>query len=70
MSTERKLTVLRIPVVQKKLGDVSRATVYARCKPGSKQYREDFPKLVKDGGVSGFFEHEIDEYLMRLASRR
>lgn len=70
MSTERKLTVLRIAVVQKRLGDVSRATVYARCKPGSKQYREDFPKPIKDGGVTGFFEHEIDEYLMRLAARR
>lgn len=70
MSTERKLTVLRRSVVQQKLGGISRATLYARCKPGSKQYREDFPKPVKDGGVSGFFEHEIDEYLMRLADRR
>lgn len=69
MSTERKLTVLRRSVVQQKLG-ICRATLYGRYKPGHKQYQEGFPKPVKDGGVSGFFEHEIDEYLMRLAARR
>lgn len=69
MSTEPELTVLRRPEVQRKLG-ISRATLYGRCKRGHKQYREDFPKPIKDGGVAGFFEHEIDQYLMRLAARR
>jgi predicted DNA-binding transcriptional regulator AlpA len=44
----------------------SDSTMWARIKVGDKQYREDFPKPYRDGGLTRFFEHEVDAYMLRL----
>lgn len=55
--------------VQEKL-KISRATMYGREKKGDTQYRSDFPKSFKEGGLRRFYEHEVEAYLWRLGANR
>lgn len=48
----------------------SDSTTWARIKAGDKQYREDFPQPFRDGGLTRFYEHEVDAYMLRLGWRR
>jgi len=56
-------TLLRIRAVMSRVG-LSRTTIYARIAAGA------FPKPVSEGGVSRWFESEIDEYIAGLKARR
>lgn len=64
-----RLKAISTKKVQDKL-DLSRATVYGRGKKGHKQYRSDFPKWFKEGGLRRYYEHEVDDYLRRLGANR
>lgn len=64
-----RLKVITPKEVQEKLS-ISRATMYGRGKKGHKQYRSDFPKSFKEGGMRRFYEHEVDDYLRRLGANR
>jgi len=64
-----RLKAISTEEVQDRLS-LSRATVYGRGKKGHKQYRSDFPRWFKEGGLRRYYEHEVDDYLRRLGANR
>lgn len=55
-----ELKRLRLPQVIEKTG-LKRPTIYKKIKDGV------FPKQRKDGRISYWFEHEIDQYIQKIA---
>jgi predicted DNA-binding transcriptional regulator AlpA len=67
MSTKKPLRILRLPAVRERLGGVGSETVYRLARLGK------FPKPVKlseGGNASGWYEHEVEAYLEKLAAQR
>lgn len=54
---------------QNRLG-VGRSTLYDWNDENSPSYRPEVPQPIKQGGLSGFIEHEIDEYILGLMRAR
>lgn len=56
-------TLLRLPEVMRRVG-LKKTAIYARIATGT------FPKPATEGGVSRWFESEIDAYVDGLRARR
>jgi prophage regulatory protein len=56
-------TLLRLPEVMRRVG-LKKSSIYARVHAGT------FPKPTREGGVSRWFESEIDDYIAGLKARR
>jgi prophage regulatory protein len=61
--------ILRRREVQERLG-IARSTLYAYGDRRSPQFKPDFPQPIRLGSVTGFVEHEIDEYVLSLMQAR
>ncbi|HBM66155.1 MAG TPA: hypothetical protein DD418_22170 [Pseudomonas sp.] len=68
-SPSSSLRILRRPEVQQRLG-IARSTLYAYLDKRSAQFKPEFPKPIRLGAVTGFVEHEIDEYVLGLMRAR
>ena len=49
---------------------ISRSTLYAWNDETSPNHRPEVPKPVRQGGLSGFIEHELDAYIFGLIQAR
>lgn len=66
-ASQRTLRVLRAKDVINKLG-IARSTLYDWMSPTSPRYDETFPKHFKIGQhCVGWFEHQLDEWLVGKA---
>jgi prophage regulatory protein len=66
MKPERPRRILRLPAVRDRTG-LTTTTIYRGAREGW------FPKPVKlceGGSASGWFEHEVEAYLDRIAAER
>jgi prophage regulatory protein len=62
--------IIRVSEVRSRLGGISRSTFYNWINPGSKYFKEGFPKKVRVGNVVGFLECEVEAFIQRLAENR
>ncbi len=63
------LRVLPRRETEKRLG-ISRSTLYEWNDDAGQNHRPEVPKPIRQGGLSGFIEHEIDEYILGLMRAR
>lgn len=64
-----RLRVIPRREAQKRLG-IGRSTLYDWNDETSPNHRPEVPKPIHQGGLSGFIEHEIDEYILGLIRAR
>lgn len=63
------LRVISRREAQKRLG-IARSTLYDWNDETSPNYRPEVPQPVQQGSLSGFIEHEIDDYILGLIKAR
>lgn len=60
----KNLKILRLPAVIEKCG-LSRSTIYDLLNPRSRRYDSTFPDPIRlSSSAVGWFQHEINEWLM------
>ncbi|ENE2730142.1 TPA: helix-turn-helix transcriptional regulator [Stenotrophomonas maltophilia] len=69
LASNKSLCVISREEAQRRLG-IGRSTFYAFCNENSPSFKPSFPKRVRQGGLVGFIEHEVDDYVRSLMQAR